>query len=227
MLFRPIKVMTYYAGVLLWLSASHLYAADKAQCALNEHSPDVSLQLRTPEIHYSERLDSDGIARISKGLHSNAPGWKQTGLTHGTETTEFSLTTRSARQPDGQLCTVIDQLDVTLGFEAMAVYIARRYHPGSCEYQVILQHEQNHVSINQNTLLSHSDRILQSLTLFAESLTPVVSDSASQANERLKALITVKLKEFYRPVQVERQQAHQEIDSRAAYLRSQARCSNW
>ncbi|MBB1486034.1 hypothetical protein [Oceanospirillum sediminis] len=227
MLFSPIKIMTHYAAVFLLLSASHLYAADKAQCTLNEHSPDVSLQLRTPEIHYSERLDSEGIARISGGLHSRAPGWKQTGLTHGTETTEFSLTTRSARQPNGQLCTVIDQLDVTLGFKVMAVYIARRYHPGSCEYQVIRQHEQTHVSINQNTLLSHNDRILRSLTLFAESLMPVVSESASQANERLKALIAVKLKELYRPVQVERQQAHQEIDSRAAYIRSQTRCSNW
>lgn len=225
----------FYTGlvtvVCLMLSGPAMAGTGDARqpgCTLSMAQARLAVELNVPETKYITRLNAQAIARISGGgIHKSIPGWRQAGLTSAREAAAIKLTTRSSPVVGQGFCTVIEQLDVTIGYDSMEVYIASEYAEGSCEYRVIKSHELNHVLINLSTLKNFRQDVERELKTYVAQLSPMINDNPEQVIERLKTVLYDRLKLILRPMAVARFKAHMEIDSRSSYRRAQSRCQGW
>ncbi len=127
-------------------------------------------------------------------------------------------------------CVWVESVNVDFSYKQMDVYISSQYPEGTCPYQVILNHENTHVAINQRALAKY--RVLLERALKKSRAIPtrahpmsVVSMNNGKAiiNSRINAIVSRVTSAYKREVARE----NAKIDTPAAYRKTQALCNNW
>jgi translation elongation factor EF-G len=86
-------------------------------------------------------------------------------------------------------CVQLNSLSATLGYTGFQINIRKSYTPDSCEYKVILDHENEHVSAYIKALDNESENIKKAIHLAADSIIPVFVpslDGVSAALDKIK-----------------------------------------
>lgn len=123
-------------------------------CQPYEKAVRVSFDTRLIPATYNHTLSIKDVRelytvrgqRVSRA-HSNA-----IGITYAEISLSLSASTRSLPREQGGYCVYLDEVKADFGFEKFDVYIGREYQRGSCEYRTILDHENEHVAINNATV---------------------------------------------------------------------------
>jgi len=85
---------------------------------------------------------------------------------------EYSLLVE-ADPVEGGYCVVLAGVDATIGYNDFQVQIDSRHRPGSCAFDVILEHENLHIVAHLSVLSDLADDIKQSITAAADSIMPI------------------------------------------------------
>jgi hypothetical protein len=127
-------------------------------------------------------------------------------------------------------CVWVDSVDVSFSYSQMNVYVSSQYPEGSCPYRVILNHENQHVSIDQRVLAKYRTRIEWALKKSRSIPTKAHPLSVVSMNNG-KAIIAAKLNQIVDPIlQAYKNEIAREngkLDTPANYRRTQALCNNW
>ena len=115
-------------------------------------------------------------------------------------------------------------------FRKMEVYVSSQYPEGSCQYKVILTHENQHVAINLDTLKKYREIMARAL-MKTRSIPTKAHPLTVKSLDQGKKIIAARINRLIQPIYTRFKRAvlreNETIDTIANYRRTQALCSNW
>ena len=191
--------------ILLSLSASiTLLAAGQALAAVCPPARESVVVQIDPEygrIRYNHRNSAAQMETLNQQIEGRTrrrpPQEYPNGLTVARNI--YSLTLKVMAKPhDGGFCVYPTELTGRIGYEHLTIFIDKKYSPESCPYNVILEHENQHVKIYRQVLYKHMVPMINEAIRNVSRLRPVfiqassreelnrkVQQAASAMNERL------------------------------------------
>lgn len=119
------------------------------------------------------------------GASINRPGRHVLGLTRGTATVQFAVTTPSVIDPSGRWECASPQVTLTFGFSPMTVYVAKEFPEGSCPFKEVQEHEMRHVKTYQSHLAAIEKELSNALSTRFATGTPW-RGPVGQASDKLQ-----------------------------------------
>jgi len=126
-------------------------------------------------------------------------------------------------------CLWVDRIDVTLRYEALDIYIASDYAPGSCQYQAILGHENRHAAVaraNIDDYVQAIRSVLTSLTI-PKARAPKLVQSVTAGQAQVQKSVETLLEPVVARLRKTMAAAQERIDSPEEYRRVQKQCPKW
>jgi hypothetical protein len=119
------------------------------------------------EVHAREAqfgVTSNVSARVLNTRMSHATSSQLAlGLTSGTQRTEIILDGPALRDKAGKRECVSPRIYVDLAYAPLQVYVAREFHPQSCAWRSVYQHEMQHVQLYRDRLPALERRVREAL----------------------------------------------------------------
>jgi hypothetical protein len=210
------------------LAGRETRAALPALC--NELGNNVTVTVHTDpgqvvlKAGYSQ-ADLERVQRASG--RGGALGGHPIGLTQSDLRTAYKAGVNTINLPSGQFCAALSSVEVALTYSRMDVYIDRRYREGSCEYQAIRYHEEQHVRFFRDALESHKADIHALVEAAARKVPPIVVDRREQAPQILLKQVEATVKPSLDRMSSDSQRLNAAIDTPESYRAVMAQCGNW
>ena len=228
--------MRLETNTLVWAALAGLLlcalpgpAAWAADCRLPGVQASVRLNESFGDIRYSNGYSGQQLAakRRRAGAHGG-PGaeWHPVGLMGRDLQWEFKVKVQGQRLSGGY-CVGLAHAEMTIGYDRIRVYVDRRYRPGTCQYKVILEHENQHVRNFKDTLTSYLPVIRRQLAAEAAALPPVTARSMNAGARYFVGALRDRLTPLIDRMQADMAEADRRLDTPASYRATQARCDGW
>lgn len=167
------------------------------------------------------------IARLPGAAGS---GLKTQGLT--TIKHELATRTRFSTATGGKkgVYAWFDDVILEVAISSIVIHIPREYPKGSCEYEIVLEHERGHgrTAIAQAAVLA--ERLEGALSAAEDIPTrfdPVISGDRAAAAERLKTVLAKVVDPHYERFEREHKAAQQRLDRPDPYDAVYRKCTGW
>jgi hypothetical protein len=147
------------------------------------------------------------------------------GLTIGRYDLEVTVDTDSMRDGNGY-CAQLRAAHVEVGLKQLDVIVDRRFADGSCQRQVVLDHESQHVDVFREAVRYYLPTIERTL---AETPLPINVHVANRDEARADFLgpITASLKPIFEAINGRARDGNTRLDTPENYATVFARCSHW
>ena len=195
-------------------------------CTATQPVPRIMLRVDRGKVDIINSLNVADLRARMQGGFSAFQGWHTVGLTTANLTFTIRISVSAARNASGY-CGWITAVDSTLGFDAIDVFVASRYRPGSCQFLTVKRHEDRHVGVFRSTLDRHAADFRSELRRVATSLGPVQKSNADQVADYLKGQLTRRMRPVFKRIDSDIDRANASIDTRETYERDMARCTKW
>lgn len=122
--------------------------------------------------------------KLTPNVNITSPNWTKSvvqplqsmDVLHGdviaTFVDEFEITTDLTAIEDG-FCVALKNIDVKMGYSDFLVQIDISHKPGSCSYNAILQHEDEHIRAYLSVIEDNMNLFQKSIQSAAQSIVPV------------------------------------------------------
>jgi hypothetical protein len=203
--------------------------ARAAVCALPDVVPTAWLNEKRGEIRFSNGYSGRQLEdKRRKGGGAAAPGpdWHPVGLMGRDLKWELKVEVTGERR-GGRYCVGLKSAEMTIGYDRIDVYVDRRYRPGTCQYDVILDHENQHVRNFQSTLAGYIPTLRQRLEVEAAEAQAVVAGSMNSGAKHFVRHLTRRLTPVIERMQRDMADADRRLDTPESYRATQARCDGW
>ncbi len=127
----------------------------------------------------------------------------------------------------GRFCAFPQSITVEIGYPEFTIWVDRRYRRGTCEYQAILDHEQDHIRIYREQLRLFIDGFRQKIARLIRQQRPTFAASADYAVDQVKNQLFGRILPLRGELQRIADQANSAIDTTASYQAIQDLCRNW
>ncbi len=210
------------------LTAVSWTPAQAADCRL----PGVETTTRLTEKRGSIRFSNGFSGKQLEAKRRRAGGaaaqadWHPVGLMGRDLKWEFRVKVQGQRLKRG-FCVGLKDAELTIGYDRIDVYVDRRYRPGTCQYDVILEHENQHVRNFRDTLASYIPDIRARLADEAAAAPPQVTGSMNSGARYFVNLLRDRLTPLIERMQRDMAAADARLDTVDSYRATQARCDGW
>jgi hypothetical protein len=181
-------------------------------------------------IDYSLQVaDLTRVASAREGLFGTRTqhGQRPAGLTLADIKLDWSVAV-VARGQGRQACIEPERVEVTVSMDRHRIYVARdATRSGTCQRDVVLEHESRHVRINLELLEDAKQRIERSLSDIVPQLGPTDGgrEVANAALARYRAILKKPIEGGFERAFATANARHAEMDTAAAYARDWGRCA--
>lgn len=198
------------------------------RCADLQTTPRVVLRQKPGRIVQSNGFSRNQLEAFRQrgGAGASSPGWFTIGLTRRGLRTEIRVSVEGSRIGNS-FCAALSAVDVTLGYDKIQVYIDRKYRPGTCEYQAVLDHELQHVKNFTDTLARYVPVIRDQLIQDAHGLEPIRVSGLRRGARKFQEILARRLEPLFDQMEEEMNEADDILDTPESYAANQARCDNW
>ena len=220
----------YFAvmAVAILSSAFSLPAQGASECPPATRSPTVILNPSPGRVTYSRQHDIKGLAALRQ---QNGHASTGRGAAVGLAQTQlgFRMETNVAVQSNGAdgYCVYLTSVKATLGYDDINVYLASDYPVASCQYRVIREHEDRHVSIYRSNLAEFTQNLRARLVSDATSMGAYRTRNQSTAARDLQKQLHDRLAPILKNMETALHRNQRAIDTRASYASEQSRCPDW
>ena len=203
-----------------------LFLSQNANAFCSRVIPWTMVETRTGTVRYITHLSRDEFLR-------NAPH-QMSPYTLGMTVSDLKKT--GSAEPDFQImdghviCVQIKKMDLVIGYDTLDVYIDKKYMPGSCEYEVVKEHENYHVRVYQEAMMFFKEDIERALETALSHIDPEFAYSQEEA----KRIFNNQLHRVIREIQplmdyIDQKIAEKNyiIDTPESYAETSALCDNW
>lgn len=151
-------------------------------------NPTILLTSSFGTLSYNHEKNTAEITDLAHSLNISETGLFAAGLS--TVNIDFDIELNTMAQPVGDqaFCIIPTQIKLFLGLGSPTIYIAKELAPNSCQYNLVLHHEQVHQQINQTTLEYYLPLFKQSASKIAQSLTPLYITNTNEIKPSIKSL---------------------------------------
>jgi hypothetical protein len=222
MRFSMVAAVAAVAAVALFA----LPVAAFASCTASVGAPAFSVAMKDLPVNYRVDLDSGALAKVAN--QNGMPGLKGEipyGLTIGRYDLEVTVNTDSMRDGGGY-CAQLRAAHVDIGLKQLDVVVDRRFAPGSCERQAVLDHEAQHVEVFREAVRYYLPALERALNRTTLPLNLHVADR-NAARAAYLAPITDSLKPIFDAINGRARDGNARLDMPESYAAVFKRCSHW
>ena len=130
------------------------------------------------------------------------------------------------RWDEGEACLWVARIALRIEAADRRIWVIRERHPGTCAYDVVLEHERKHQQVDEEVVAAFVPKLEKALAHRAAAL-GVVRVSAGEREAIQKRMLTAVNETFQaqmHTLQEERERRQQEVDTPAEYRRIGAAC---
>jgi hypothetical protein len=213
---------------VLW-TVMHSGAALGAVCSPPKAAAKASLELRQGDLQYVHDLDTAGIRKIVNGLQGYVAGpWHlPIGLTVADLGTSYDTKFYYRKAQSGGHCVALAEAKFSVGYDDITVYISSEYAEGTCEYNSILAHEQEHVRIDREILKAYEGKFKDALRRLLRGKKAIFAHHKGEARSAYVLELRRQLDGVVTEMAVARNLKNGAIDTQDSYRRLSAQCDNW
>jgi len=200
-----------------------------AVCSPPKAAAKASLELRQGDLDYVRDLDTAGIRKVVNGLQGYVAGpWHlPIGLTVAELGTQYDTKFYYREAQSGGHCVALAEAKFSVGYDGITIYISSEYPEGSCEYNTILAHEQEHVRINQEILRAYEGKFKEALRRVLRGKKVIFAHQKEEARSAYVLELRRQLKSVVAEMAAARARKNGAIDTEDSYRRLSAQCDNW
>lgn len=195
-----------------------------------EDPPKITVRATTREVRHNfrltkaqlERKDIDTISPYDVNIDTHIGGL-MSGEIEISSDVKLAWKSYPALRQD---CLWFDAVNVTFEINPL-IYIAREYPKGTCEHDVILEHEYKHVAVDREIVKKYRDVMEEYLTKVLAQVPvygPVKTTQTPRARQKLSHYIESAIKKVSDSMYVQRRDQQQAIDSLEEYERVANAC---
>jgi hypothetical protein len=214
------------AAALLCLAGLIPGTVNAAECALPVHPPSFEIRVSSPGVTYDFTQDRPAMTKLGvEGSVRVAKGHAPVGLTIAGY--DFTVTTQTDTVHSGDLfCASLRSVVVNLGIKVLTVMVDRRYPAGSCEQEVILEHEHKHVAITREAPRYYARDIGGKVEAM---MRPRVLQLTSLDEARTVYANTIKaeLQPLFQAIRERAANRNAQLDEKEGDARKLHRCEHW
>lgn len=120
----------------------------------------------------------------------------------------------------------VEGVEVRLGYRAVEIFIPREYAKGTCPYEAVLEHEQEHVERDRALLEGYAARLEKALqnVEWPTAARPLDGFSEVEAKKRLEEALERIVKPSLEELKKKREEARAALDTRKNYEAMRHRC---
>lgn len=123
-----------------------------AECSGSAVAPKINFSTSYGRLSYNFDYDTEAITKMAQNSPFIEKGMFVAGLAPIKIQNEYSMTFKGQPEERGGYCVYPEEINVYVGFHNPEIYVSKDYPQNSCEYNLILRHEQAHQQINKATL---------------------------------------------------------------------------
>ncbi len=181
----------FFILTFLIFSATGIFtvrAEETDVCATLKAEPEIEFTTSYGKLKYDFGYDQQGLTQLGQRYGIVEQGLFASGLAIVGVNWEVSLDTVSRVVNDTDICVVPTSLNVFIGYQDPTIYISNQLLPGTCEYNVVVRHEQTHHQINAAALEYFIPSLRRSVQKIARDIKPYKIDTPSKIDEATNTL---------------------------------------
>ena len=209
---------------MLIMSALPAHASDGEDACDASRTVPVHVRSLFEDPTYDFTHNIASINAMSADAHHTIREAITLGLTHYEPIIEMRVPIASVQLPDGLGCARVENVDVTIGYRNITIFIASEVPNGSCGYREIMLHEDKHVDANMQTLQEFVPQIEAELTEFVRENSVFRQANAEYATDLLHTKIQEIIERAIHEMTTENQARQLKIDSEEEYKRISQSC---
>ncbi|MBY0510079.1 MAG: hypothetical protein K2P94_07980 [Rhodospirillaceae bacterium] len=205
-----------WPAILLCAALPAMAAQRAAPQVCAPYTNAITLDFKTlmPPPLYNTRLNVQGIRNLFRE-HTDAQ-------------TLFALQGATTVKPvRGGYCIYITRIEAEFGWKRMDVYVANDFKRDTCEYRAILDHENQHVGINNAALKEFAPRMRLALEKILADQQPVFSPDGQAGTDAALEAVQDRMVGYLDQFQSLTAQRNAPLDSQNNYGETAKLCSNW
>lgn len=169
------------------------------------------------------RRELSALAGVGTGLK----GFQHSGLTQSRTELRITPSYRWATYPDGRACMMLTRVEASWRIVGITVDIARQYSPGTCQYDVVRDHEAQHVAIARAVYHDWIPKIQARLTDTAKNVAPILVSDPNRAAGQMTARVMESVQIVQDAYHADLKARQAVIDTAQNYRAESAKCSKW
>ncbi|MBE7635450.1 hypothetical protein GUA87_01225 [Sneathiella sp. P13V-1] len=225
---RAVIALSVAVMSLVTFGNVHEGHATSRECLAQKIEPQVIFNHEDVATTLNHNLSSSQITELATSGSANSHLFSRLrGLASVFVQPKYGIEVRELEMRSGVKCVWLLKAKMTFDTIKSEVFVDRKYRKGTCEFDAVLSHEKEHISIYARVKRKYEAILRDRLTRWAHNMQPVqVSVSTSGAD-----LMTKRLIEDMQPIIVEHgrvgKRESSKIDTESSYRRVDSRCSNW
>lgn len=207
--------------VTFFLALSHFSSLKAADCSVYRRPVTVRVNVNPGPVRYNNSLSN---SQFPSKPYASTMGLTVAQLTVNMQAKSF------VREESNGACIGLDELTVNIGFPQIDVYIDKKYRPGTCQYNVIKEHENYHVRVQQEGLTFFGGKIKEAFQIAANKIKPRSLSSPGQAQSILNQMVAqvkADVDPLIRFIEKRLREENEVIDTDEAYRETSKKCKKW
>ena len=199
-------------------------------CPGSGKAPKVMVTAKPGTLRLDRSLDDAALTTLVQKLERNMhlTRGRPLGLTVGSISARYRTAIRYRKHQHGGYCVWLSGAQVSVGFEALTVYLDRAYQEGSCEYAAILAHEMTHVRLNRETVEKYLPQLRRAISNALRAKPSIrVLGVKRQARDAYLLYLKRRLARTLRAMEAQRRRKNAAIDTPESYRAIREKCANW
>jgi len=187
--------------------------------------PDLQFRVDVPKPVYRHDLGRAKISEMHRDVGAEA-GVGTVGLTLNAFALRISTEGEWVDPPEGGSCFWPGRVEVVLSIPQMMVFLAAEYPEGSCQYNAILEHENEHVRTNLEVLERHGPKIEAAARRAVAGIVPFPA-AFRMTGRQMSEVLQKRINPAVDALDAERVKLNLALDTPENYERIAARCTGW
>ena len=199
-------------------------------CPRPGQAPKVTVTAKPGALRLDRSLDDKALTALVQKLERNMhlTRGRPLGLTVGPISARYRTAIRYRKHQHGGYCVWLSGAQVSVGFEALTVYLDRAYQEGSCEYAAILAHEMTHVRLNREIVKKYLPQLRRVIANALRAKPSIrVLGVKRQARDAYLLYLKRRLARTLRAMEAQRRRQNAGIDTPESYRAIREKCANW
>lgn len=202
-----------------------LFLSVNANAFCRQITPYTSVSAKSGYVRY--------ITHLSRNEFLKKAPTKMSPNTLGMTVSKLGIS--GSAEPDIQqngitACVQISQMKIDIGYDTLDVYIDKKYKPGTCEYEVVKEHENYHVRVSQEAMSFFKPDIEDALRKAVSRIKPTEVRSQKEAERVFQDQFHQVMHEIHPLIDhINKKIAEKNyaIDTPESYRETTALCKNW
>jgi len=202
----------------------------RGECESMVSVPELVLTTSYGKLVYDFSLSKNELSKMAQQAGIFEQGVFAAGLALVNIDSEFELETLTQTMDNNDRCILPQRFKVYIGFSRPTIYMAKELQPGSCNYNLVLRHEQVHQQINKQALEYFIPIIRRELSEIIKKIPPAYV-GRMDSEDKISAALTQKYYNAVTPlVNHLRDQILEEqrkLDNRSNYRKESGICRSF